>query len=63
MTDQEDLIDAISGSLQPLLTGVQHLLLAIAKQPGRVSDPVMEAADEIRRAVAGLGMRDIGPPP
>ena len=59
MTDQEDLIDAISNSLEPLLTGVQHLLVAIAEMPGRVPDSVMEAAEEIRRAMGGLGMRDL----
>ena len=62
-------IDAVAlerilrSKLDPFIGAVASLLRALAEQRGPLSDDVMAAADEIRKQVAALGGRDIGPPP
>jgi hypothetical protein len=48
--------------LKPFLGAVANLIRALA-ECGNLPQPVMDAADEVRRAVADLGAGDIGPPP
>jgi hypothetical protein len=49
-------------AMQPFFGAVAALARALAECEN-LPDPVMSAADEVRRAVAGLGGKDIGPPP
>ena len=48
--------------VQRFISSVAVLLKALARC-GEVPDSVMAAADQLRRDVAALGGRDIGPPP
>lgn len=48
--------------MQQFIGSVASLLKALAKCDD-LPQPVMEAADQVRQAVAALGGRDIGPPP
>jgi hypothetical protein len=48
--------------MQQFISSVATLLRTLAKCED-LPEPVMAAADELRRDVAALGGRDIGPPP
>lgn len=48
--------------VQQFIGSVAALLKTLAKCSG-LPDPVFAAADQLRRDVAALGGRDIGPPP
>ncbi len=48
--------------MKPFFGAVAALVRALAECEN-LPQPVMDAADEVRQAVAGLGVRDIGPPP
>lgn len=49
--------------MQQFIGSVAGLLKALAKCAGQLPEPVMEAAGQVRLAVAALGVRDVGPPP
>jgi hypothetical protein len=49
--------------MQQFISSVATLLKALAECQNLLPDPVMAAADQLRRDVAALGGRDIGPPP
>lgn len=49
--------------MQVFMGAVAGLLKALAKCAGQLPEPVMDAADQVRLAVAALGVRDTGPPP
>jgi len=48
--------------VQQFIGSVAALIRALAKCEN-LPQPVIDAADEVRKAVAALGGRDIGPPP
>lgn len=48
--------------MQQFIGSVAALLKALGKSDG-LPRPVMDAADQVRQAVADLGGRDVGPPP
>ena len=48
--------------VEALFAAVADLLRTLAEVDG-LPAPVMEACDRIRQQVAGLGGRDVGPPP
>ena len=48
--------------LEPFFGATVSLLRALA-QCKDIPEPVMAAADELRKAAASLGVKDIGPPP
>ena len=46
-----------------MLDATVALLRALAAYDGPLPQTVMDAADDLRKALAELGGRDIGPPP
>lgn len=52
----------MSDDLRPFFGAVAALMRALA-ECHNLPAPVVTAADEVRQATAGLGGRDIGPPP
>ena len=60
--DRDDLARLLEDALQPMFGAFSKLLLALADEP-HLSDGTMAAADDIRKQVAALSGRDIGPPP
>jgi hypothetical protein len=49
--------------IKQFIGSVAALLKTLAECQNLLPDPVMAAADQLRRDVAALGGRDIGPPP
>jgi hypothetical protein len=59
---QPTAIIRVTPELVPVLTAVAGLIRVLGECEN-LPAPVMEAADRLRREVASMGVRDIGPPP